>query len=159
MNSGKESGFNLIEVAMTSLILAIGLLGIVAMQGIAKKSLGDSDKQIEAAFHARTVLAELRNDTQWISATSSSDPTQEEEILNIIALSASSAVRNDLSICHFAIPVSGAVATSANITVAVSWQIQDEASALPQSNDEDCGVDVEHRREVELTAMISQGGI
>lgn len=149
MNSGKESGFNLIEVMVTSLILAIGLLGIVALQGIAKKSLSHSDKQIEAAFHARTALAELRADTRWLSASSTASSSLNTHLLQILQPTISSAVASDLALCYNA---SGAKHT---ITVAVSWQKRDEASNSAQQHGEKCGQAVERRRQVVLTASIS----
>ncbi|QFI39118.1 prepilin-type N-terminal cleavage/methylation domain-containing protein [Moritella marina ATCC 15381] len=147
MQSRKDSGFSLIEVMVTSLILAVGLLGIVALQGIAKKSLADTDKQIQAAFLARTALEELRADTRWLTATSSSSPSQDSEISDILTNAANSAALSNMAICR---NVAGTV------TIAVSWQIQNTAAASGAVNGAACGLAIDNRRQVVLTSLISE---
>ncbi|WP_083849974.1 type IV pilus modification protein PilV [Moritella dasanensis] len=149
MQSRKESGFSLIEVMITSLILAVGLLGIVALQGIAKKSLADTDKQIQASFLARTALEELRADTRWLTANSSD--AQNTAITDILTHAASSASISNMALCR---NVAGTV------TIAVSWQIQNTASSSGAANGATCGVPIDptvsKRRQVVLTSLISE---
>jgi len=147
MQSRTDSGFSLIEVMITSFILAVGLLGIVALQGIAKKSLADTDKQIQASFLARTALEELRADTRWLAATSSSSPSQDSEITDILANAASSASLSNMELCR---NVTGTV------TIAVSWQIQNTAIASGAVNGAECGLAIDNRRQVVLTSLISE---
>lgn len=146
MASRKDSGFSLVEVMITSFILAIGLLGIVVLQGIAKTSLIDTDKQIDAAFLGRTALEELRADTSWVSAVD-----QEDSINTILANVSTIAASSNLDLCHyFHIP-------DQTITVSASWQIQNKPSANPQSNGASCGTEVTHRRQISFTSFIAGG--
>ena len=140
MRSRKDSGFSLIEVMITSFILAVGLLGIVALQGIAKKSLADTDKQIEAAYLARTALQELRADTSWLSSASGADAVLTDVIDN--------AEDNNLALCHYY------KSSDDTILVATSWQIQNADAANPQANGEFCGNKVINRRQVVLSSLI-----
>ena len=153
MQSRKDSGFSLIEVMITSLILAVGLLGIVALQGIAKKSLADTDKQIQAAFLARTALEELRADTSWLTANSSD--AQNTAITDILANAASSASLNNMALCRNITGIG-----SKTVTFAVSWQIQNAAAASGAVNGVTCGVPIDpvvsNRRQVVLTSLISE---
>jgi len=144
MRSRKESGFSLIEVMITSFILAVGLLGIVALQGIAKKSLANTDKQIEASFLARTALQELRADTAWLNATSSTSPTQDDMIYDILSNAVSSASRSNMNLCRN---------IGTTVTVAVSWQVQGTDAEEPSEN---CGTPVTNRRQVMLTSFIKE---
>ena len=151
MQSRKESGFSLIEVMITSVILAVGLLGIVALQGIAKKSLTDTDKQIQAAFLARTALEELRADPSWITNTSSS--AQNTTISTILTNATSSAGNSNMSLCHY---VSAATATMTTVIVAVSWQVQNTTATSAAANGSGCGQVISDRRQVVLTSLISE---
>lgn len=155
MQSRKDSGFSLIEVMITSFIFAIGLLGIVALQGIAKKSLADTDKQIQAAFLARTALQELRADTRWLAATSSSDTTQNTVITDIIANIASSASLSNMALCR---NITNSGPGTRTVTFAVSWQIQNAASSSGAANGAACGITIDpaiSRRQVVLTSLLS----
>ncbi|GIC77948.1 type IV pilus modification protein PilV [Moritella sp. F3] len=151
MQSRKDSGFSLIEVMITSFILAVGLLGIVALQGIAKKSLADTDKQIQASFLARTALEELRANTDWINPSSSSVDTQDDIITDILANAASSASINNMALCRN---------VAESVTIAVSWQVQNTASSSGAANGAACGVAIDpavsNRRQVVLTSLISE---
>jgi type IV pilus assembly protein PilV len=152
MQSRKDSGFSLIEVMITSLILAVGLLGIVALQGIAKKSLADTDKQIQAAFLARTALEELRADTRWLTANSSD--AQNTAITDILTNVASSASISNMALCRNITGIG-----SKTVTFVVSWQIQNTASSSGAANGAACGVAIDPavstRRQVVLTSLIS----
>ncbi len=146
MTSRKDSGFSLVEVMITSFILAIGLLGIVALQGIAKTSLTDTDKQIDAAFLGRTALEELRADTSWVSSAS-----QAEAINDILTNVNAVAGQSNLSVCH------NFDAGTQKITVTTSWQIQNKPSANPQPNGASCGTEVTNRRQISFTSFIAGG--
>ena len=148
MRSRKESGFSLIEVMITSFILAIGLLGIVALQGIAKKSLADTDKQIEASFHARTAIEELRADARWVTSASGTDVAIPLILADVITL----AKTNRLALCHYY------NATDKTIVIATSWQIRNEDPAEPKPNNSTCGDRVDHRRQVSLKSYIAKIG-
>ncbi|QUM75218.1 prepilin-type N-terminal cleavage/methylation domain-containing protein [Moritella sp. 24] len=145
MKSRKDSGFSLIEVMITSFILAVGLLGIVALQGIAKKSLADTDKQIEASFLARTALQEMRADTSWLSAPTLA--AQDVLIDAIIANSIDFASRSNLDLCRH---------VAGNVTIAVSWQIQNATITAPAGNDAGCGLVIDNRRQVIFTSLITE---
>jgi type IV pilus assembly protein PilV len=147
MRSRKESGFSLIEVMITSFILAIGLLGIVALQGIAKKSLADTDKQIEASFLGRTSLEELRADTSWISAASGADAAIPLILSGVHVIAAT----NQLDVCHYYNPADD------TILIAISWQIQNKDNATPLPNGNTCGNKVDDRRQVVLHSLIMEG--
>jgi type IV pilus assembly protein PilV len=147
MRSRKESGFSLIEVMITSFILAIGLLGIVALQGIAKKSITDTDKQIEAAFLGRMALEELRADTTWITAASGADVTIPFILSGVNAIAAT----NQLDVCHYYNPA------DETILIATSWQIQNKDNASPLPNGNTCGNKVDDRRQVVLSSLILEG--
>ncbi|MBL1415702.1 MAG: hypothetical protein COA76_10300 [Moritella sp.] len=149
MQSRTESGFSLIEVMITSFILAVGLLGIVALQGIAKKSLADTDKQIQASFLARTALEELRADTRWLTANSIA--AQNTVITDILTNAASSVSLNNMALCR---NITGL--GSGTVTFAVSWQIQNAASSSGAANGAACGQAVDNRRQVVLTSLISE---
>jgi len=150
MRSRKESGFSLIEVMITSFILAVGLLGIVALQGIAKKSITDTDKQIEAAFHARTAMEELRADTRWVETPAA--PADDAMIIKILETITLSASRSNLSMCHYA------GGGDQMITIAVSWQIRNKPATAPREPvDELCGTNVDNRRQVTFSSMILKG--
>ncbi|QUM82346.1 prepilin-type N-terminal cleavage/methylation domain-containing protein [Moritella sp. 5] len=144
MQSRKESGFSLIEVMITSFILAVGLLGIVALQGIAKKSLADTDKQIEASYLARTALQELRTNTAWIKPSSSSSDTQDVILTRILTNVASSAKRSNMNLCRN-------VTDTYTVRIAVSWQVQGADAAKQSKN---CGKRVTNRRQVMLASFI-----
>lgn len=146
MVSRKDSGFSLVEVMITSFILAIGLLGIVALQGIAKTSLTDTDKQIDAAFLGRTALEELRADTSWVSAAS-----QAEAVNAILANVSAIAGRGNLAVCHYF------DAGTQKITVTTSWQIQNKPTANPQADGAACGTEVINRRQISFTSFIAEG--
>jgi len=153
MQSRKDSGFSLIEVMITSFIFAVGLLGIVALQGIAKKSLADTDKQIQAAFLARTALQELRADTRWLAANSSA--AQNTVITDILANAASSASLSNMALCR---NITGSGSGTRTVTFAVSWQIQNAASSSGAANGATCGISIDlaiSRRQVVLTSLIS----
>jgi len=151
MQSRKESGFSLIEVMITSFILAVGLLGIVALQGIVKKSLADTDKQIQASFLARTALEELRADTRWLTANSSD--AQNTAITDILTNAASSAALNNMELCRN-------ITGSGIVTFAVSWQIQNAASSSGAANGAACGIKIDpvisNRRQVVLTSLLTE---
>ncbi|PKH05391.1 prepilin-type N-terminal cleavage/methylation domain-containing protein [Moritella sp. Urea-trap-13] len=155
MQSRKDSGFSLIEVMITSLIFAVGLLGIVALQGIAKKSLTDTDKQVQASFLARTALEELRADTSWINPSSSFSDTQDEIITDILANAVRSASINNMALCR---NITGT--GSKIVTFAVSWQIQNTANSSGVANGAACGIRIDpavsNRRQVVLTSLISE---
>lgn len=147
MRSRKESGFSLIEVMITSFILAIGLLGIVALQGIAKKSITDTDKQIEASFLGRTALEELRADTSWISAASGADVAIPRILSGVITIATS----NKLDVCHYYNPA------DKTILIATSWQIQNKDKAAAKPSGSTCGDKVDDRRQVVLSSLILEG--
>ena len=149
MQSRTESGFSLIEVMITSFILAVGLLGIVALQGIAKKSLADTDKQIQASFLARTALEELRVDTRWLTANSIA--AQNTVITDILTNAASSVSLNNMALCRNITGLGSGI-----VTFAVSWQIQNAASSSGAANGAACGQAVDNRRQVVLTSLISE---
>ena len=149
MQSRTESGFSLIEVMITSFILAVGLLGIVALQGIAKKSLADTDKQIQASFLARTALEELRADTRWLTANSIA--AQNTVITDILTNAASSVSLNNMALCRNITGLGSGI-----VTFAVSWQIQNAASSSGAANGAACGQAVDNRRQVVLTSLISE---
>ncbi|EDM65879.1 hypothetical protein PE36_22845 [Moritella sp. PE36] len=153
MQSRTESGFSLIEVMITSFILAVGLLGIVALQGIAKKSLADTDKQIQASFLARTALEELRADTRWLTANSIA--AQNTVITDILTNAASSVSLNNMALCRN-ITGLGLGLGSGTVTFAVSWQIKNAASSSGAANGAACGQAVDNRRQVVLTSLISE---
>ena len=155
MQSRTESGFSLIEVMITSFILAVGLLGIVALQGIAKKSLADTDKQIQASFLARTALEELRADTRWLTANSIA--AQNTVITDILTNAASSVSLNNMALCRNITGLGlGLGLGSGTVTFAVSWQIQNAASSSGAANGAACGQAVDNRRQVVLTSLISE---
>jgi type IV pilus assembly protein PilV len=128
---------------ITSFILAVGLLGIVALQGIAKKSLADTDKQIEASYFARTALQELRANTAWINPPSSSSETQDEILTSILTNVASSAERSNMDLCR---------KIGTTVTVTVSWHVQGSDAAESSVN---CAP-VTNRRQVMLTSLIKE---
>lgn len=146
MASRKDSGFSLVEVMITSFILAIGLLGTVALQGIAKTSLTDTDKQIDAAFLGRTALEELRADTSWVSAASQAD-----SINAILASVNATAGRSNLDLCY------KYDAPTQIISVTASWQIQNKPTANPQASGASCGTEVTNRRQISFTSFIAGG--
>jgi type IV pilus assembly protein PilV len=149
MRSRKESGFSLIEVMITSFILAVGLLGIVALQGIAKKSITDTDKQVEATFHARTAMEELRADTRWLDRPA--NPVNDKMIKRILANTVASATTSQLALCYKIDNFSRVV------VITTSWQIRNQPEAEPKNNGLECGIKVPNRRQVKLTSLIMEG--
>lgn len=63
-----QSGFTLIEVLVTAIILSVSLLGLVALQGIAKFSSYEAKQRTLAIYAASDIVERLRiNKTPWIA--------------------------------------------------------------------------------------------
>lgn len=56
----RESGVGLIEVMIALLILAVGLLGVAALQAVTLKNVGSSAERTQAMIQAYSVLDTLR---------------------------------------------------------------------------------------------------
>ena len=63
----RESGVGLIEVMIAVLILAVGLLGIAALQAITLKNVGSSSERTQSMIQAYSALDTLR--LQKVAAT------------------------------------------------------------------------------------------
>ena len=58
--TSKESGFSLIEVLVSLLILSIGLLGLAGLQGVALKTADSANLRATAAILSHEILEQMR---------------------------------------------------------------------------------------------------
>ncbi len=56
----RESGIGLVEVMIALLILAVGLLGVAALQAVTLKNVGSSAERTQAMIQAYSVLDTMR---------------------------------------------------------------------------------------------------
>lgn len=68
-------GSSLIEVLVSMTILAVGILGIGAMQTNTLKANQNSYMRTQAVFHANDIVERMRSNTQGIEAGNYNDPT------------------------------------------------------------------------------------
>lgn len=55
-----QSGFTMIEVVVSLLILLIGLLGVISMQYLALKQINNTHLRSQVAFHAQSMVDLIR---------------------------------------------------------------------------------------------------
>ena len=60
MELGNRSGFTLVEVIVATIILTVGILGIVAATGNMTRLRGQADRMSTAAFYAQDRMEQLR---------------------------------------------------------------------------------------------------
>jgi type IV pilus modification protein PilV len=66
-SANDQAGFTLLEVLVTAVILSISLLGLIALQGIAKFSSYEARQRTLAVYAASDIVERLRiNKTPWI---------------------------------------------------------------------------------------------
>lgn len=63
-----QSGFTLIEVLITLIVLSIGLLGIAGLQILARKNSLDSMQRTSATYLAEFILARMRGNPDQLAA-------------------------------------------------------------------------------------------
>lgn len=74
--SRNEKGVGLIEVLVAALILAIGVLGLIAMQMKAVRTSGDSRARVQATAIAQDLIERMTmNDSKQIKAVNGYGPT------------------------------------------------------------------------------------
>lgn len=78
MNPGKHSrqrGASLIEVLVSMTVLAVGILGIGAMQTSTLKSNQNSYMRTQAVFHANDIVERMRSNARGVELGAYDDPT------------------------------------------------------------------------------------
>ena len=66
LNQAKQSGFTLVEVLVSVVVIAIGLLGIASLQASAIKSTSTANMRSVAAINVQTLVAKMRaNNSFW----------------------------------------------------------------------------------------------
>lgn len=71
----KQEGASLIEVLVSMTVLAVGILGIGAMQTSTLKSNQNSYMRTQAVFHANDIVERMRSNIQGVEAGNYNDPT------------------------------------------------------------------------------------
>lgn len=75
MTRKAQQGASLIEVLVSMTILAVGILGIGAMQTSTLKSNQNSYMRTQAVFHANDIVERMRSNVQGVEAGAYNDPT------------------------------------------------------------------------------------
>lgn len=75
MTLKRQSGSSLIEVLVSMTILAVGILGIGAMQTSTLKSNQNSYMRTQAIFHANDIVERMRSNRAAVGAGNYNDPT------------------------------------------------------------------------------------
>lgn len=70
-----QRGASLIEVLVSMTVLAVGILGIGAMQTSTLKSNQNSYMRTQAIFHANDIVERMRSNAQGVQAGNYDDPT------------------------------------------------------------------------------------
>ena len=65
LNQAKNSGFTLVEVLVSVVVIAIGLLGIASLQASAIKSTSTANMRSIAAINVQTLVAKMRANTSF----------------------------------------------------------------------------------------------
>jgi type IV pilus assembly protein PilV len=74
MHKRQQAGASLIEVLVSMTVLAVGILGIGAMQTSTLKSNQNSYMRTQAVFHANDIVERMRSNMQGVRAGYYDDP-------------------------------------------------------------------------------------
>jgi len=72
--ANSQQGASLIEVLVSMTVLAVGILGIGAMQTSTLKSNQNSYMRTQAVFHANDIVERMRSNAQGVEAGNYDDP-------------------------------------------------------------------------------------
>jgi type IV pilus assembly protein PilV len=75
MTRATQAGSSLIEVLVSMTILAVGILGIGAMQTSTLKSNQNSYMRTQAIFHANDIVERMRSNVAGVESGAYNDPT------------------------------------------------------------------------------------
>ncbi len=178
----RNLGFTLIEVIITSFILAVGLLAVVAMQAVAKRSSFESHQRTVAMLLAENLVERVRlNHLAWQANNPATVTVGEGQVARVKPACAED--NGLLSNCSFAdlvnddlyhweyglyaksaggkgglVKPNGCVQLKADgeLTVVVTWQSRQSLVALSHSNPlvASCGVNADQRRKMVLTTRV-----
>lgn len=163
-------GIGLIEVMITAFILAVGLLAVIAMQGLAKQSSYEAQQRTYAMLMAKSMVERISlNSVSWvdegdytteIDASSTLNlPTCAEATGVLSNCSASDVVEADLYLWHQNITssaldnISGCIdfnSGSGALSVWVSWDSRTSMTTTATP----CGNGGNTRRTVTLTSSV-----
>lgn len=138
----KVTGFTLIEVLIAMGILAIGLLGLLTLQGIAMKSNSNTLYSSQAANLANSIVDAMRaNKTQAASYITDIDSTPVCTTPLIIldesiAEQDVAAWRNSIA-CTLPQGTGGIELNAATVTVTVQWNNSRNQTEAEQSSEQD----------------------
>ncbi|MGY5452294.1 type IV pilus modification protein PilV [Agarivorans sp. MS3-6] len=176
-------GFTLIEVIVTSFILAIGLLAVVAMQAVAKRSSFETHQRTLAMLAAEDMVERVRlNHLAWQAnnpatvtvgdgQAARSKPSCAEDSGVMSNCSLADVVNYDLYHWEYAlyakaahskgglVKPNGCVLLSANgeLTVVVTWQSRKSFTGIDSTNTvvSNCQSQSEDRRKMALTTWVA----
>ncbi|BEU02140.1 type IV pilus modification protein PilV [Agarivorans sp. OAG1] len=179
----KIRGFTLIEVIITSFILAVGLLAVVAMQAVAKRSSFETHQRTVAMILAEDMVERVRlNHIAWQAnnpatvtvgdgQTARAKPACAEDSGLMTACSLADVVNYDLYHWEYGlyakaagakgglVKPNGCVLLSANgeLTVVVTWLSRQSFSGITSSNTvtANCGAQSDKRRKMALTTRVA----
>lgn len=80
ISSKSQKGFNLIESMVATLVISVGLLGVVGMQMLAMKGTGNAFHQGQASTFVKSLFEKMRSNPQGVIdghyIANSNDPAQ-----------------------------------------------------------------------------------
>lgn len=124
---GGQSGFGLIEILVTVLILAIGLLGMASLQSVSLQQSTEARNRSQAVFLARDILERARANRNKLSEYSTTTGKAPDCKTNFAIASGSSVSVNDTkewknSLACLIPDGNGSVKLDGNMmTVTVTW--------------------------------------
>jgi type IV pilus assembly protein PilV len=127
---GAARGFTLVEVMVALIIIAVGMLGIAKMQGLALSSTGASRSRALAAIEASSLAAAMQaNRTYWSSGSVPASITVTTSAGTATIASTTTAMQTALTAVQNSTPCSGMGATlSCYCTTACTTSINLAAS-------------------------------
>ncbi|WP_411992330.1 type IV pilus modification protein PilV [Agarivorans sp. DSG3-1] len=178
-----QSGFTLIEVVITSFILAIGLLAVVAMQAVAKRSSFETHQRTMAMLLAEDMVERVRlNHIAWQAnnpatvtvgegQTTRTKPTCAENSGLMADCSLADVVNYDLYHWEYGLLAKSAgtkgglvkpngcvlLAANGDLTVVVTWLSRQSLSGITSANSvtANCGAQSDKRRKMALNTRVN----
>jgi type IV pilus assembly protein PilV len=176
-------GFTLIEVIITTFILAIGLLAVVAMQAVAKRSSFETQQRTVAMQLAEDMVERIRlNNLAWQAnnpatvivgdgQTARTRPACAQDSGMMSNCSMADLVNYDLYHWEYALNANSAESTGGlvkpngcvllspqgQLTVVVSWVSRQSFTGIASGNtvEENCGAESDKRRSMLLSTWVA----
>jgi type IV pilus assembly protein PilV len=170
VNMRRYQGIGLIEVIVTAFILSIGLLAVVAMQGLAKRSSYEAQQRTYAMLLAESMMERVHlNRIAWLDQGSSNKLIDADNLVSSPSCAADSGILTDCSEVNLVAAdlylwqqnllqnnlnqISGCLILDSGgaLEVRISWTSRTELTSTATT----CGDAGVNRRTVSLTSWVS----